>query len=630
MAKTIKPYGLWKSPITPRSLAQELRLCDLFWDSDGETLVWLEGRSDRGVLVAKRRGEAARDLVSDLSVRARVGYGGGDFTVFQGTVVFVADGRLFRQSLASGGPTPITPPFGQAASPVVSPDGRWVLFVHSDGVEDVVAVVDLEGRFWPQRFAWGHDFYMQPRWHPAGEKVAWISWDHPRMPWDGTTLELAALDLHEGRLPVVREVETVAGSETVSIFQPEFSPDGHSLAYIGDESGTGNLYLYDLAEKTHRALTQGKEEFSIPAWVQGLRTYGFSHDGARIIARASVDGIDRMKRIDLETGRIEPLDENFPGYTLLQQIAPSPTENAVAAIAQSATVSPRVITATLAPRQEPRVHAHSSTETVPREDLSVPEPVAWAAPDGGKVYGLYYSPQNGLFSGTGLPPAIVMVHGGPTSQYTAGYHASTQFFTSRGFAILEVNYRGSTGYGREYRKALEGNWGLVDVEDAVLGALYLAQSGRADRERLVIMGGSAGGYTVLRALTEHPGTFKAAISLYGVSNLFALAQDTHKFEAHYLDSLVGPLPEASAVYRERSPLFAADRIADPIAVFQGDEDKAVPKSQSDRIVASLERRGVPHEYHVYAGEGHGWRKAETIEAYWRDVERFLRERVVFA
>jgi len=630
MEKTRRPYGLWTSPITPKSLAADTRLSDVEWDSDGETLVWLEGRSDRGVLVAKRRGEAPRDLTSDLSVRAGVGYGGGDFTVFQGTVFFVSGGRLYRQPLACGGPRPITPPCGEAAGPVVSPDGKWVLFVHSDGVEDVIAVVDVEGRFWPQKVAFGRDFYMQPRWHPSGEKIAWIAWDHPRMPWDGTALELATLDLADGRLPSVTRVEAIAGGEAVAVFQPEFAPDGRSLAYVSDERGTGSLHLYDLEARGTRALTAGDEEFSLPAWVQGLRTYGFSHDGLGLIARASKDGVDRMRRIDLETGAVESLDDNFGEYTRLQQVAPSPTENAVAVIAGAATIPARVITCTVARLQRPRTHVHSSTETVSQDDLSIPEPVSWAAPDGGKVHGLYYGPKNAAFYGEGLPPAIVIAHGGPTDQYTAGYHANTQFFTTRGYAILEVNYRGSSGYGRDYRQALAGNWGVLDVEDVVSGARFLGESDRADRERIVVMGGSAGGYTVLRCLTQHPGTFKAAVSLYGISDLFSLAQDTHKFEAHYVDSLVGPLPQAALLYRERSPLFSAERITGPVALFQGEEDRVVPKSQSDRIVASLKQRGVPHEYHVYAKEGHGWRKAETIEAYYRDVERFLREHVLYA
>lgn len=630
MKKTIERYGLWDSPITPRYLAQVLRISDVSWDSDEETLVWLEGRSDRGVLVAKRRGDASRDLTAELSVRARVGYGGGDFTVFKGIVYFVCEGRLYRQSLTAGGPRPITPPFGQAASPCISPDGKWVLFVHSDGREDILAVVDTEGKFWPQRLASGSDFVMQPCWHPSGQRIAWIAWDHPRMPWDETSLYLAILDVRGDRLPMVKQSERIAGGEGVAIFQPEFSPDGKALAYVSDQSGYGNLYLYDLVEKASHALTGGEEELSRPAWVQGLRTYGFSYDGERIVYRASKDGIDRLKYIDLRTGDIEPLDEHFTDYTLLQQVTLSPSENVVALIAQSARIPPRVVTCSLAPRQHPRIHRYSTTGTIPDDCLSVPESITWGASDGEKVHGLYYPPCNGAFAGTGLPPAIVLVHGGPTSQYAVGYHATTQFFTSRGYAVLEVNYRGSTGYGREYREALKGNWGVVDVEDVVSGARHLAESGRVDLERLVIMGGSAGGYTVLRALTEYPGTFKAALCLYGVSDLFALAQETHKFEAHYLDSLVGELPQASAIYRERSPIFSAERITDPIAIFQGDEDKVVPKSQSERIVASLRSRGVPHEYHVYAGEGHGWRKLETIEAFYRDVERFLRDHVLFS
>jgi len=211
MKKTIERYGLWDSPITPRYLAQVLRISDLSWDSDEETLVWLEGRSDRGVLVAKRRGDASRDLTAELSVRARVGYGGGDFTVFKGIVYFVCEGRLYRQSLTAGVPRPITPPFGQAASPCVSPDGKWVLFVHSDGREDILAVVDTEGKFWPQRLASGSDFVMQPCWHPSGQRIAWIAWDHPRMPWDETSLYLAILDVRGDRLPMVKQSERIAG-----------------------------------------------------------------------------------------------------------------------------------------------------------------------------------------------------------------------------------------------------------------------------------------------------------------------------------------------------------------------------------------------------------------------------------
>ena len=629
MNKQIAPFGLWKSPITPDRLALGIRISDVYWDSDGETLVWLEGRSDRGVLVAKRRGDAPRDLTADLSVRARVGYGGGDFTVAQGNVYFISEGRIYRQSLTHGDARPLTPKFGEPASPVVSPDGKWVVFVWSDGNEDCLGIVATDGKSWPQKLVTGSDFYMQPRFNPNGDMIAWIEWNHPNMPWDGTRLMLATLEVTGAGVPRVKEVHQIAGGDDEAVFQPEFSPDGTTLAYVSEQGGNGDLYMYDIAMGATRRLTEG-ENIILPAWVQGMRTYGFTYDSAAIVYRTGMSGRDHLNQVDVRSGERKSLDHRFPGYTLFGQVAPSPTENSVALIGQSSVTPPRVLTCTIAGQYSPRVHRYSQPETIDPEYLSSPELVEWAAPNGDKVYGLYYPPRSKEYIGTGLPPAVVIIHGGPTSQSTAGYHAGTQFFTSRGYAVLEVNYRGSTGYGKVYREALKGNWGILDVEDAVTGAEFLATTNRADGKRLVIMGGSAGGYTVLRVLTEHPGLFKAAICMYGVSDLFNLALKTHKFESRYLDTLLGPLPEASEVYRARSPLFAADRIKDPVAVFQGEEDKVVPKEQSDSIVASLRARGVPHEYHVYPGEGHGWRKSETIAAFYRDVEQFLRRYVLFS
>jgi dipeptidyl aminopeptidase/acylaminoacyl peptidase len=249
--------------------------------------------------------------------------------------------------------------------------------------------------------------------------------------------------------------------------------------------------------------------------------------------------------------------------------------------------------------------------------------------DGQTVNGLLYEPHNLRFQGSGKPPLIVNIHGGPTSQRSAAFNAQAQFFTSRGYAYLEVNYRGSTGYGRSYWEALKGNWGIYDVQDAVSGAKYLVEQGKADKDRLVIMGGSAGGFTVLKALEDFPGVFKAGICLYGIANQFTLVADTHKFESHYSDTLLGELPEASQVYFQRSPIFHADKIQDPIAVFQGEDDKVVPRSQSDEIVSSLRARNIPHEYHLYPGEGHGFRKTETIEHFYKTVEKFIKQYVIF-
>lgn len=632
MRRTL-PYGLWPSPITPGGMAGGTRLSDLAWDSNGRTLVWLEGRSDRGVLVcAPPNGDAPRDLTTDLSVRARVGYGGGDFAVAGGHAYFAeaASGRLYRQPLTAGRAVPITPGFGHAAAPTISPNGAWVVYVHTYEEVDRLAIVDAAGRGWPQSLVAGADFYMQPRWHPQGTALAWIEWNHPRMPWDGTLLQLGTL--HPGKNgvpPTIGKIRTVAGSETVAIFQPEFSPDGRSLACISNETGWDGLYLYDLETGTHRALVEPSEgaELGQPAWGQGARTYAFSADGQAILFLRNEGGFRSLWGCELRTGqsrRLGLLDE----YTWLEQPAVAPGSGQFAAIASSATVPPRIVT--LDERGDNlRVRARSAGEDVPAADLSTPRPVSWQSGDGAIVHGLYYPPSSSRFEGTGLPPAIVRVHGGPTGQSTAAYNATAQFFATRGYAVLEVNYRGSTGYGRDYLRALDGAWGVADVEDTIGGVRHLAEAGLADRDRLTIMGGSAGGYTVWQALVHHPGVFKAALCLYGVSNLFTLAADTHKFEARYLDSIVGPLPEARALYRERSPIFFADRIRDPVAIFQGADDRVVPRDQSDQIAAILQRRGVPHEYHVYEGEGHGWRKRETIVAFWETVERFLKQYVLF-
>jgi dipeptidyl aminopeptidase/acylaminoacyl peptidase len=284
---------------------------------------------------------------------------------------------------------------------------------------------------------------------------------------------------------------------------------------------------------------------------------------------------------------------------------------------------------TVVPGGETRVIRRSLPENLPVEFYARPEPITWKGMDGGEAHGIYYSPQNPTFNGMGVPPLLVLIHGGPTSQRGASFDGQAQFFSSRGWAVLQVNYRGSTGHGREYRNKLRGNWGIYDVQDAVSGAEYLAETGKADRPRMVIMGGSAGGFTVLKALQDHPGFFKAGICLYGVANQFSLVADTHKFEERYSDSLLGPLPEAAAVYRARSPIFFADKIRDPIAIFQGEVDEVVPKNQSEEIVAALQRSGVPHEYHLYPGEGHGFRRTETIEHFYTTVEKFLKQHVIY-
>ncbi len=632
MEKVQRPYGWWSSPITPRSLAEDRRLDAACWDSDGETLVWLEGRSGRGVLVAEPSAEdAPRDLTPEWDVRAEVGYGGGDFTVHGGFVYFVVhkSGRIYRQSLGGGPARPITPPFDKAASPVVSPDGRWVAYVHQDDDEvDRIAVVDAAGRKWPQTLAEGRDFYMQPRWSPDGRSLAWIAWDHPNMPWDGTTLMVAAVRGSDAGLPTLEEPRQLAGGPDVAVFQPEFTHDGRHLLYVSDETGWGRIALHDLVSGQRQWLTAAGAEYAVPAWVQGMRTYAVSADGRFVTAARNQRGVVQLERLDLATGRAAEVEE-LAAYGDIAQITACPKGDRVVMVASGATVPPRILERDFA-RDRTRIVARASAELTPEAALARCEALSWRSSDGEPAHGLFYAPASDRFVSEGKPPLVVMIHGGPTSQYRAGWNAQAQFFATRGYGVLLVNYRGSTGYGREYMLKLRGNWGVCDVEDAVAGARHLAEAGRVDAERTVIMGGSAGGFTVLQAMTRMPEAFAAGICLYGVANQFHLAAETHKFEARYLDSLLGPLPAASKIYRERSPLYHAHHIKRPMAIFQGDIDRVVPRQQSDMIVEALQRNRTPHVYHVYEGEGHGWRKTETIEHFYRTVESFLRQHVLYS
>lgn len=624
------PYGLFPSPLTPRAMGLTLTFGEVAFSGRGD-LLWLENRSDRGVIVVQPlNGEGRRDLNADFSVRARVGYGGGDFGACGQWVYFsdAAQGRIYRQSLLGGTARPLTPAFGKAAAPTPSPDGNWLVYVHTYEDKDVIAIVDVQGKRWPQILVQGEDFYMQPTWHPQGHHLAWVAWNHPNMPWDGTWLRFATLE-QQGDAWRCAQVKTIAGDEQTSVFQPLFSPDGRYLAYVAESGNWWQLWLYDLQTGSRRQLTTAPAEHALPAWVQGLRTYQFSPDGSWIYVIRNQNAQDRLIKISCQSGEETEVPFDTP-YTALGQItlAGWQGETLLAFIASAATIPPRVIT--VDEDGKTRVWGRAYTEEIPSTAYSPAQPIEWSAKDGETAYGLYYPPHHPGGRGKGLPPLIVNIHGGPTSQVKNGFNPRAQYFATRGYAFLEVNYRGSSGYGRAYREKLRASWGIYDVEDAVSGAQACVERGLADREKLVIMGGSAGGFTVLKALEDYAGFFKAGICLYGVSNQFTLAQETHKFEARYLDSLLGALPEAAAVYRQRSPIYFVDRIRDPIAIFQGEEDNVVPRAQSDAVVESLRRRGVPHVYHLYPGEGHGFRKNETIEHFYQAVEAFLKEYVIFS
>ena len=619
MTKQTLPHGLWPSPITPAMLAGSIRLNDVQWSPDGSYLVWSQSLDGKTSLFAKPARDAAFDLSGDLNPSGGVGYGGGDFFAGREGVVFAErNGRLYFKPYAEGLARPITPAFGACAAPVITPDERFVIFVHTYENKDVLAIVPLDGSEWPRILRQGADFFMQPAVSPDGKLLAWVEWDHPNMPWDGTRLYLAMLDAETG---ILSEVKLLDGDLNVPIFQPIFSRDGSKLAWLSNAGELDQLKLLHISSGEVETLLQDRVLMP-PAWVQGVHVLAWSADSQEISFLENQLGQTSLRCINLNTKQITEIDT--APYTLIEQPCVS-AKGEVALIAQSAAKPPRVLRIS---NDQMEVIARSQSDVLPVAFLSQPQAIAWQSSDGVTVHGLYYPPANPDYEAAGAPPVIVYIHGGPTSQVFDAFNLEADYFTSRGYGYFVVNYRGSTGYGRAYRDALRGEWGRVDLQDTIEGTQALIARGLADSARLIIKGGSAGGFTLLNALVHYPGFFKAGLCSYGVSNLFDL--DTHKFEAHYNTSLVGELPEAVKKYHAWSPVYHADKIRDAVAIFQGSADKVVPPEHSESIVRVLKANHVPHEYKLYEGEGHGFRKKVNLIDYYESVDRFLKQHVIFS
>ena len=621
---TVAPFGSWRSPIDAAAVASSgRRLAAAAIAPDG-AVWWAEGRPDEGgrVVLMRRRPDGGPETVTPagINVRTRVHeYGGGAWRLVDSDLVlFVdfADQRLYRLRLGEApvaiSPEPPSPGAFRYADLRTSPDGLTVVCVREsdregegEPVNEIVSL-PLDGPGEPQVLASGRDFYSSPRTSPDGNWLAWTCWDHPNMPWDGTELWVAPLrDPGQARL--------VAGGAEESVFQPEWSPGG-LLHFASDRDGWWNLYRArepgaELSgeEGAQVQLTEEEADFAHPQWLFGGATYAFLDSGALACVRCA-SGEERLFLLEPEGW--EPADLGLPftsfGYPML-----SAREGKVAFAAASPESEPAIVVYDVE-QGGTEVVRTASEEPVDPAYVSRPRPIQFATGDGETAHGFYYPPTNPGFSAPAgeLPPLIVESHGGPTSHATPALDREFLYWTSRGIGVVDVNYRGSSGYGRAYRNKLRGGWGVVDTEDCVNAALHLAERGEADRERLAIRGGSAGGYATLCALTFHD-AFAAGASYYGVADVEALARDTHKFESRYLDRLVGPYPEQAALYRERSPINYAERLQVPVILFQGLEDPVVPPNQAETMVAALQRNGVPHAYLPFEGEQHGFRRAET-------------------
>ena len=611
----IAPYGSWKSPLTSdRIVSASIRLGQI--TLDGDRIFWVESRPKEGgryTIVQRDADGTQRTLIpAPFNVRTRVHeYGGGAYCVADGLVYFsnFADQRLYRQRPV-GTPEPVT-----ANVPMCYTDGvpdlqrRRLLCIREDHTHSdrephnaIVSIALDNGSDLTcgDILISGHDFYASPRLSPDGQQLAWLAWNHPNMPWDGTELWIADL----GEDGSIRTSRCVAGRTDVSIFQPEWSPDGR-LHFVSDQSGWWNLYRLDNGRVA--ALYPMEAEFGTPQWVFNQRLYAFASPD-HVICAYTQNGFWSLGRLDTTTHKLERFELPFTTFDDVHV-----QDSHIVCTASSPAEPTAVI----------RIDAGSHTVTVLRRSvdfstdaryLSIPSAITYPTRDGSTGHAFYYPPANADFQAPSpeRPPLLVKSHGGPTGASSPTFNLMIQFWTSRGFAVLDVNYGGSTGYGRDYRERLNGQWGIVDVDDCVSAVTALIDRDDVDPARVTITGGSAGGFTTLCALTFRD-CFTAGSSYYGVSDLEALVRDTHKFESRYLDRLVGPLPERKDLYDQRSPIHFTDRLSAPLILFQGLEDKVAPPNQAENMFNAVRAKGLPVAYIAFEGEQHGFRRAEHIK-----------------
>ncbi|MGF1479527.1 MAG: prolyl oligopeptidase family serine peptidase [Cyanophyceae cyanobacterium] len=616
-------YGSWKSPIASDLIVSEtIRLGGV--TVDGKDLYWLEGRPTEGgrnVLV-RRSPEGQTDVTpAPFNVRTKVHeYGGAAYVVSDRTRYFVnfVDQRLYKQPLNSQ-PEPLTDESPRRyADAVVDRSRERLICVCEDHTnaeqepENTLATVDLKTGAVTVLVS-GSDFYSSPRMSPDGTQLAWLSWNHPHMPWDSTQLWVATVKA-DGTLA---EKQCIAGGVDESVCEPQWSPDG-KLYFSSDHTGWWNLYR--LGDQGAELLYEIEAEFGYPHWVFGISTYAFA-SAAEIICTYTQNGCWHLARLNIQTKQLAPID--VP-YTSIASLC---CRHGQAIFIGGAPTQPTAVVSLDLASNRLEILKSSAQIQVDAAYLSSPEAIAFSTANDLTAYAWFYPPTNPDYTapeGT-LPPLIVRSHGGPTAAAEATLSWKIQYWTSRGFAYVDVNYGGSTGYGRAYRQRLHQQWGIVDIDDCVNAAKYLVRQGRVDGEKLAIAGSSAGGYTTLAALTFRD-TFKAGASYYGVSDLKILAQETHKFESRYLDGLVGAYPQEKAVYEARSPIHFTHRLNCPVIFFQGLEDRVVPPNQAEIMFAALKAKGLPVAYLGFEGEQHGFRRAETIKRS-LDAELYFYSRV---
>jgi dipeptidyl aminopeptidase/acylaminoacyl peptidase len=613
----IAPYGSWASPITA-DLITRATVGVGAGVFDGHDIYWLEGRpleQGRQVLVRRTADGKTTDVnPAPFNARTRVHeYGGGSYLVHQGIVYFCnfADQRLYRVA-GDSQPRPLTPAVDVRYADFALDERRQRLICvredHTGAGEAVNTLVSLplppstatDIVHGGDILASGYNFYSSPRLNKDGTRLAWLSWNHPNMPWDGCELWVATVQ-SSGALD---RPTLVAGGLVESIFQPEWAPDGN-LYFISDRTGWWNIYRW--REGKTEAMGPRQAEFGLPQWVFGMSTYAVE-SSERLVCTYREDGAWRLGVLHTETRRLEPIELPYTDISGVHAEA-----GRVLLVGASASQPAALVLLDLTSHQT-TVLRRSYENTIDSGYFSTPQEIEFSTEHGLTAFGYYYPPQNPQFAApaSDRPPLLVLSHGGPTAATSTSFSLSIQYWTTRGFAVLDVNYGGSTGYGRAYRQRLNGQWGVVDMDDCANGANHLVQRGLVDGKRIAIRGGSAGGYTTLCALTFR-NTFTAGASHFGISDLTVFVKDTHKFESRYLDRLVGPYPERKDLYDQRSALNYLDRISAPLILFQGLEDKIVPPNQAELMFEAVKAKGIPVAYLPFEGEQHGFRQAKNIK-----------------
>ena len=617
-------YGSWKSPITSDLVASGVIRFDSQIALSGNDIFWVEGRPTEGgrnVIVRWRDGHADDVVRQPFNARSRVHeYGGGSFLVDDQTVYFsnFADQRIYRKQ-PLGDSEPFTPPGGlRFADGAMDRFHQRIIAVCEDhsapGAKPANSIVSIGLSSGTVKvLIRGNDFYSTPRVSPDGKQIAWLTWNLPDMPWDYTELWLGALAADGS----ISNASKIAGGPDDSICQPRFSPDG-TLYFVSERTGWWNLYRW--AQGKAERITNMEAEFGGPAWVFGQSHYAFE-SSERIVCAYVRSGRSFVATVDTRTLRFDTLD--LP-YTSIGTVESRQGEAIL--LAASPTHPASIVRVDLATGKTEALR-ESALMNVDSGFLSAPESISFPTENEVTANAFYYAPKNGQFYGRNgeKPPLLVLSHGGPTSSASSAFSLSIQFWTSRGFAVADVDYGGSTGYGRDYRRRLDGKWGIVDVDDCVNCARYLVDHGRADPGKIAIRGGSAGGYTTLAALTFRD-LFRAGASYYGVSDLEALEKDTHKFESRYLERLVVPYPASRDLFVERSPINHVDKLSCPVIFLQGDEDRVVPPSQAELMANALRNKGIPVAYILFRGEQHGFRQAANIKRA-LDAELYFYSRV---